>query len=77
MRAPQTGVGAAGLAGVELLKKVVGSLLRRRSGGGKVNPNAKAALKALTYVAICAWTFLLSQHAGQLVLSLVSRVPPL
>ena len=64
----QTLVGLVGLAGVGQLKNAVG-----RSPAGMAD-GRKGALKALTYVAICAWTFLLSQRAWLGVLWLLGRV---
>ena len=49
-------IGVAGLGGVEMLKRAVG-----RANMGRFAEGRRGALKALTYVAICLWTFLLSQ----------------
>ena len=68
----QAGVGAGGLGLVELLKVAVGSRLRaKRMQDRKTVESTKAALKALTYVAICAWTFLVSQMVSQRALVLL------
>jgi len=58
-RVLQALIGVGGLAGVASLKKTVGEGKLGRFADGK-----RGALKALTYVAICTWTFLLSQLAG-------------
>lgn len=58
-RVLQALIGVGGLAGVASLKNAVGRVNLGRFADGK-----RGALKALTYVAICLWTFLLSQMAG-------------
>lgn len=65
-RLAQTGIGVVGLGGVEVLKSSVG----KRDLGNNVS-SKKAALKALTYLAICAWTFLGSQLFGNRILDAV------
>ena len=55
----QTLVGLVGLAGVGALKKSVGQRAQWSDG-------QKGALKALTYVALSAWTFVFSQRAAKL-----------
>jgi len=60
----QAGIGIVGLGGVSALKKFVGDKLADRLQRSRRGLNVKAALKALTYVTICVWTFLVSQIAG-------------
>jgi len=74
----QAVVGVLGLAGIASLKKAVGAMgkLGRRSGvsvlaAEKFADGKRAQLKALTYVGICAWTFLLSQIVGDWLLGLL------
>ena len=57
-RLVHTTIGFLGLGGVAMLKRSVGSALE---GLGLSSDRVKGGLKALTYVALCAWTFLLSQ----------------
>ena len=54
----QACLGVAGLAGLGTLKNAVSRCL---PSGGAEGGRARSALKALTYAAICVWTFLLSQ----------------
>ena len=76
-RLVQAGVGVVGLGFIAALKTFVGDLgplfappgsKRRKFAEGR-----KGQLKALTYVAICAWTFLLSQMVGERLLGLPWR----
>ena len=57
----QTLIGLLGLAGIGSLKKSVG----RR---GDWSDQSKGSLKALTYAALSAWTFGLSQLAAKVIL---------
>jgi membrane-associated phospholipid phosphatase len=57
-------LGVVGLGGIASLKKAVGRL--ETATGRKFADGKRGALKALTYVAICAWTFGLSQMADGL-----------
>ena len=66
-RIGQTAVGLGGLGAVGELKNRVGRL-------DGLTERSKGALKALTYVAICAWTFLLSQRAHHGLLAVGRRV---
>ena len=52
----------------------VGELKNRVGRLDGLTERSKGALKALTYVAICAWTFLLSQRAHHALLSVGRRV---
>ena len=62
-RVVQATIGVVGLGGVASLKKAVGKANMGRFADGK-----RGMLKALTYVAICAWTFLFSQRVSGWVL---------
>lgn len=55
----QAGIGVVGLGGVGALKTFVGGLNLGKNVGRK-----KGVLKALTYLAICMWTFFGSQLLG-------------
>jgi len=57
-------IGVVGLGGVASLKTAVGKL-----GMGKFAQGRRGPLKALTYVAICLWTFLFSQLTSGWVLA--------
>uniref|UniRef100_A0A7S2JMV9 Phosphatidic acid phosphatase type 2/haloperoxidase domain-containing protein n=1 Tax=Haptolina brevifila TaxID=156173 RepID=A0A7S2JMV9_9EUKA len=61
-------IGLIGLGGVASLKQSVGGSLERI---GIASDRVKGALKGLTYVALCAWTFLLSQLASSALLRLL------
>ncbi|KAJ1449747.1 phosphatidic acid phosphatase type 2/haloperoxidase [Pelagophyceae sp. CCMP2097] len=86
-RVAQAGVGVGGLVLVALLKTAVSGLFRKRpqelAGERRTDLaptdkatakalTAKAYLKALTYVGICAWTFLLSQLVSHRVINLLA-----
>lgn len=66
-------VGMSGLVGVALIKAVVERL--RIAHGEKAEssdaPVIRNFLKGLTYVSICAWTFLLSQRCTHALLGLI------
>lgn len=66
----QTLVGLGGLGGVMLLKDGVKQTLIRL---GLLTDRMRGALKGLTYVAICAWCFLLSQRTYQMLAWLTLR----
>jgi len=65
-------VGAGGLAGVSKLKSHVSSLRVWKERPELLQTNAKPFLKALTYICLCAWTFLLSQRATTGLLALLT-----
>ena len=67
-RLVQAAVGIGGLAAVSALKKSVGEVRFVRLRPEQYKP----ALKALTYMALCAWSFLLSQLAARRVLALLA-----
>ena len=70
-RLAQTLIGLVGLGGVSLLKLSVGKSVSRRVPTGKRRDTVKGLFKALTYVALCSWTFLLSQRAAALVFAVL------
>lgn len=70
-RLAQTLVGLVGLGGVSALKKYVGTSVGRHIPTSDIRDLLKGALKALTYVALCMWTFLLSQRATAMIFSLL------
>lgn len=67
----QTAVGLGGLGGVMLLKDTVKRALAQRN---LVTGPVRAALKGLTYVAICVWCFLASQLTYKALRRLIVRL---
>jgi membrane-associated phospholipid phosphatase len=59
----QTGIGVVGLGAISALKRGVGHAVDAKAPLSR-RDKTKGALKALTYAAICAWTFLGSQLVG-------------
>jgi len=69
-RLMQTAVGLSGLGGLMLLKDgVKDALVRSHLATDRV----RGSLKALTYLAICLWCFLLSQRANGALVAVLAR----